>query len=229
MVVHVCFNQQLIMTLLSLVFLVTLFAIESSYSLESFCLFAAPFTTGRNTPLRLNTLNTTLTPFVFLTRRIESEKTTTTAAARWLSKERVFFQKEKKQEKRLTTSFTVFLLFLHFLIERLAFSWFFHPPFTTLTLLPINKMPSDTDWEIDDIEYVVIPGVPLFDLVSQRLLLVSVPESEKNPDEFMRNAAIDEFDVEPSSLHLVEVEGTYFCFDESKIADGLFSTHNSDA
>ena len=88
---------------------------------------------------------------------------------------------------------------------------------------------SDTEDDFEEIDLVKLPDVPLFDLVSQRLLLVSVPESEKNPQEFMRNAAIDEFDVEPSSLHLVEVEGTYFCFDESKIADGLFSTHNSDA
>ena len=88
-------------------------------------------------------------------------------------------------------------------------------------------MPSDTDWEIDDIEPVVIPGVPLFDLVSQRLLLVSVPESEENPDEFMRNAAIDELKAEPSSLHIMNIEGTFYCYDESKIADGLFSTQNS--
>ena len=85
---------------------------------------------------------------------------------------------------------------------------------------------SDTEDDFEEIDLVKLPDVPLFDLVSQRLLLVSVPESEENPDEFMRNAAIDEFDVEPSSLHLVEVEGTYFCFDESKIADGLFTKQN---
>ena len=90
----------------------------------------------------------------------------------------------------------------------------------------MNGMSSDSESELD-IDLVEVPDVPLFDLVSQRLLLVSVPESEENPDEFMRNKAIKEFGVEPSSLHIVDIKGTYICFDGSKIADGLFTTHNN--
>ena len=86
-------------------------------------------------------------------------------------------------------------------------------------------MSSDSERE-SDIDLVEVPDVPLFDLVSQRLLLVSVPESEKNPQEFMHNVAINELKAEPSSLHVLNIGGAYFCFDESKIADGLFSTQN---
>ena len=128
---------------------------------------------------------------------------------------------------------SLFLLsFLHFLIERLAFFFplFSHPLFTTFTLLPIYNMSSysdsDTEDDFEEIDLVKLPDVPLFDLVSQRLLLVSVPESELNPEEFMRNVAINELKAEPSSLHVLNIGGAYFCFDESKIADGLFTKQN---
>ena len=196
---------------------------------------AAPFTTGQNTPLRLHSLHTPSTPFVYTTHRIALKvKRPQQPLLHVGSTKRAFFVAEEEKVHNLFPQSLFLLSFLHFLIERLAF--FFplfspHSPFTTFIILHINKMSSDSDTDTDDyfeeIDLVRIPDVPLFDLVSQRLLLVSVPESEENPDEFMRNAAIDELKAEPSSLHIMNIEGTFYCYDESKIADGLFSTQNS--
>ena len=108
------------MTLLSLVFLVTFFAIESYCSLESFCLCCCSIRHRAEHPSETKLPTHPIDPFVYTTHRIESEKTTTTAAARWLIEKGVFlFSQKEKAGSQLLSRFL--LLFLHFLIERLAF------------------------------------------------------------------------------------------------------------
>lgn len=86
---------------------------------------------------------------------------------------------------------------------------------------------SDSDDDFDDeLDIrVEIPDVRLLDLVSQRVLMVPVSESEENPLERVRDAAIKGFEAAPASFHMVDIGDTYCCYDDNKIAEGLSVSH----
>ena len=71
--------------------------------------------------------------------------------------------------------------------------------------------------DIEDEWKVEVPAVSVMDLVSQEFLVL--PESDEQ--ELLRERAIEEFHGNSSTFHMIFIEDRSYCYDESKIPDGL--------